>query len=82
MPDHVHLIVQFKDEIKIKTAMHEWKKWLAKKQGIVWQPDFFDHWIRHDESLDEKGKYILQNPVRAGFVARPEDWPWVWIAAG
>jgi hypothetical protein len=24
----------------------------------------------------EKLRYIHRNPVRAGLVARPEDWPW------
>ena len=63
----------------MESAMHEWKGWLAKQHGIIWQHDFFDHRLRHDESLEEKANYILQNPARAGLVARAEEWPWVWM---
>lgn len=36
----------------------------------------FDHLIRHGESYSEKWEYVRQNPVRAGLVGTPEDWPW------
>jgi hypothetical protein len=42
----------------------------------------FDHRLRRDESLDEKARYILANPVRAGLVKREEDWPWFKIFSG
>jgi len=41
-----------------------------------WQKGFFDHLIRHGESYSEKWEYVRQNPVRAGLVGTPEDWPW------
>jgi REP element-mobilizing transposase RayT len=78
MPDHIHVIVQFRDEPKIDRAIHDWKGWLAKTHGIRWQPDFFDHRLRKGESARAKGDYILENPVRAGLVRRAEDWPYFW----
>jgi hypothetical protein len=45
------------------------------------QEGFFDHRIRSNESAEEKRQYILMNPVRAGLVARPEDWPYVLSAS-
>jgi hypothetical protein len=26
-----------------------------------------------------KCEYIRQNPVKAGLVGRPEDYPWLWV---
>jgi hypothetical protein len=60
----------------------KWKEWTAKELGIVWQRDFFEHRLRHDESRREKADYILQNPVRKKLVERPEDWPFVYFGDG
>jgi hypothetical protein len=44
--------------------------------GQIWQTGFFDHVLRHNESYSQKWEYVRQNPVRKGFVSRPEDWPY------
>lgn len=49
---------------------------LQCKLESYWQPGFFDHLLRHDESYAEKWDYVWRNPVRAGLVAQPEDWPY------
>jgi len=36
----------------------------------------FDRLLRSDESLSAKWEYIRQNPVRAGLVADPDEWPY------
>ena len=41
----------------------------------LWQPGFFDHILRSDESYAEKWKYIHENPVRAGLVESAGGWP-------
>ena len=89
MPDHVHLIcLPLFDEngsisipeitrtIKSESA-HRINKVLGRT-GRVWQDESFDHVLRGDESLSKKTRYILENPVRAGSVIRPEDYPWLW----
>lgn len=78
MPDHVHLLAIFHEEM-VK-SISDWKQWTSKRFKIEWQRDFFDHRLRNNESRSEKSDYILQNPVRAGLVERWEDWPNVWIA--
>jgi REP element-mobilizing transposase RayT len=81
MPDHVHLVVWFPDiEKRVQTIMSKWKEWTAKSLGIGWQRDFFEHRLRKEESFREKADYVLANPVRAGFIERIEDWPYVFIA--
>jgi len=48
----------------------------GQKLSSFWQPGFNDHLLRSDESYAEKWEYVFQNPVRAGLVARAEDWPY------
>jgi putative transposase len=81
MPDHVHLLVAFPaSDKRMQTIVSKWKEWTAKSLSIQWQRDFFEHRLRKEESRREKADYILANPVRAGLVARTEDWPYVFIA--
>ena len=78
MPDHLHGLVSFPQDKSMKQVISKWKEWVAKHAHIRWQRDFFDHRLRRDESFEEKAHYIRMNPVRAGLVGRPEDWPYVW----
>ena len=78
MPDHLHAIIAFPSEPGNKTTVTNWKKFLARKQGITWQRDFFDHRLRNRHEEMEKLRYILMNPVRKGCCERLEDWTWVY----
>src|SRR5882724_7424887 len=64
MPDHLHAILAFPREPVMQTAITNWKKYVAGKQGVAWQRDFFDHRLRNHHELEEKICYILMNPVR------------------
>jgi putative transposase len=55
-----------------------WKRWFSKTHKVAWQPNFFEHRLRRNESAAQKGQYIYDNPARAGLIARAEDWPWTW----
>jgi REP element-mobilizing transposase RayT len=79
MPDHCHALMSFpQGGLSIPKTIADWKRWLARQPGIQWQRDFFDHRLRHDESALQKADYIMNNPVRAGLVAKAEDWPYWW----
>ena len=81
MPDHIHVIVRPSRDVTISRWVSGFKRALAPKmvcEGVRWQPGFFDHLIRHGDSLDEKRAYVRMNPVRAGLVKRWEDWPYHW----
>lgn len=80
MPDHIHLLLAFPLGMSMDRVVAEWKKYVAKTHEVVWQRDFFDHRLRGGENPRQKAEYIENNPVRAGLVARPEDWPYVWRA--
>ena len=81
MPDHLHMLVSFPSEKNLTKVVGEWKKFAARSFGVQWQRSFFEHRLRHDESLHEKEDYIRQNPVRAGLVSQAKDWRFVWEAA-
>ncbi|HXR08272.1 MAG TPA: transposase [Candidatus Acidoferrum sp.] len=91
MPDHVHIFVRIGHDITLrrwesglkqclgktlKAAGHEPTTIPGSKLQSFWQPGFFDHLLRDSESYSEKWDYVWRNPVRAGLVARPEDWPY------
>ena len=79
MPDHIHLFVSGRRDFSLTQWVRLLKRRLSRVISLPeshWQRRFFDHLIRHGESYSEKWEYVRQNPVRAGLVARPEDWPW------
>ncbi len=78
MPDHLHRLVSFPRDSALKRTISVWKEMLAKRAGIRWQRDFFDHRLRATESDEEKARYIRMNPVRQGLVLAPEAWGFVW----
>lgn len=82
MPDHVHAMLSFASERGMRKTTSDWKRFTAREFGVEWQRDFFDHRLRKDESFVEKANYVRMNPVRAGLVGRPKDWPHVWTKNG
>jgi len=77
MPDHVHLLTSCPGDLA--SAVRSWKRWTARHLGASWQKDFFEHRLRHEESLRDKADYVLQNPVRAALVGDWPDWPHIRI---
>lgn len=45
-------------------------------RGPYWQSETFDHFARSEAEVSRIIHYIERNPVAAGLVTRPEDWPW------
>jgi len=77
MPDHWHGLLSFDGGKRMRKVVANLKAWLARKHGIRWQRDFFDHRLRSWESAAEKGEYIRRNPVRAGLIAGGSAWPYL-----
>jgi REP element-mobilizing transposase RayT len=82
MPDHVHFFVADQTAAKsLSEFLRDWKRWTTRQvaqttsiEPPIWQGEFFDHVLRSARSYAEKWEYVRQNPVRAGLVARAEDW--------
>ncbi len=81
MPTHLHLLISPGSRLVV-ALLGEFKKKtsdLARRtRGIarLWQRSFFDHRLRSNESEAEQYEYVRMNPVRAGLVSHPDDWPW------
>jgi putative transposase len=44
-------------------------------KGSFWQAESYDHWVRNVDELERIMRYIEENPVKAGLVEKPADWP-------
>jgi putative transposase len=49
---------------------------LGRTGTPFWQAESYDHWVREQSEFDRIRAYIHNNPVHAGLVAKPEDYPW------
>ena len=82
MPDHVHFFARPATDARPKAEwVGMWKSVSSRRIAVmlairqpIWQPDYFDRYLRSSESYSEKWQYVEQNPVRAGLVTRVEDW--------
>ena len=83
MPDHLHLLVE---GTTAECALRRFVS-LAKQRAAytfgrqheepLWQPSFYDHVLRDDESDLPFIRYIIENPLRTGLVDRIEDYPFL-----
>jgi len=87
MPDHLHLLVEGTlsdcDLKHFAGLAKQYSAWAFKCQegGRLWQPSYHDHVLRDEESELCFIRYIVENPVRAGLVQRPEDHPYLGTGA-
>ena len=72
MPNHVHVIVQFRSEMGPATIGQSWMRYTARQinaqtgqSGAFWQPEPFDHIIRTGEQFEYLQRYIAANPRQA-----------------
>jgi REP element-mobilizing transposase RayT len=82
MPDHVHLVLQLVGGKSLSEVVKSLKQYTSRQirtqlalAGPVWQDQYHDHMIRKGESLSEIIQYCWFNPVRAGIVENPSDYP-------
>jgi putative transposase len=83
LPDHIHLFCApntFQPE-PLKNWISFWKNqvtraWPNRDQVPIWQPEYWDRQLRRGESYGEKWAYVESNPVRHGYVARADEWPY------
>ena len=82
MPNHVHVLIETQPGVALASIVQPWKgrsayaaNLLLGRSGAFWQREYFDRFIRDDAHLAAVTRYIHRNPVKAGLVAKPEDWP-------
>jgi putative transposase len=82
MPNHVHTLIETREGYPLGEIVHSWKSFTVReinrrlgRSGGLWAADYFDRYIRDDTHLQATIDYIEGNPVKAGLVRCPEDWP-------
>lgn len=82
MPNHVHLIAVPAERDGLRLAIGEAHERYTRRinfrerwRGYLWQGRFAS-FVMDEPYLLAAARYVECNPVRAGLVARPEDWPW------
>ncbi len=82
MPDHMHLLLQLGRAKTLSVLLHDlfgFTAWNINqalgRRGALWQAGYFDHAIRRSEDMNTQANYIVENPVRAGFVSDWQQWP-------
>jgi REP element-mobilizing transposase RayT len=82
MANHVHVLLTPIAPLPRTTRLvkgatsHQANQLLGFTGSHFWQDESFDHWVRNPAEWEKIRTYIERNPVAAGLVARPEDWPW------
>lgn len=75
MPDHIHLMMKVPEERSISKTMKFYKQGVSHSIGIgrLWQRGFHTRLVNDPAAAL---RYIHLNPMRAGLVEIPEDYPW------
>lgn len=80
IPDHIHFFAAAtRSAISYDNWVKYWKSQFTKRHKTPEHRWLTDHWdvrVRTETMYVEKWDYMLQNPMRAGLVKKPEDWPW------
>jgi REP element-mobilizing transposase RayT len=82
MPNHVHVLLTPKE-----VELAEWVKalkgassfainGLLDRKGRLWQPGYFDRFIRDSKHFDGVRRYLEWNPVKAKLCTDPKRWAW------
>jgi REP element-mobilizing transposase RayT len=91
MPDHWHGLIELGAGKSLSSTMQRVKGATARIvgqsctfDGSLWDKGFHDHALRRDESIEKAARYIIANPVRAGLVGDPMDYPYwdAWFLDG
>lgn len=81
MPNHVHLLVAFRDDDTLLAQCTSWKRYTGRRiqealgqQGEFWQVEQFDHLVRSAEQFAHYRQYIADNPSKAKLPAGAFRW--------
>jgi putative transposase len=86
MSNHLHLVVLLaENETGLMRKLQRFKSYTAiqanrelHRNGQFWHRESYDHIIRAAPEMERVVAYVLSNPVKAGMVARWQDWPYTY----
>jgi putative transposase len=78
MPDHLHWLLQVTGDVSARISRFKSIStrmgWRHGTAGALWQRTFHDRILRDEREIQETARYITENPLRAGLVARIADY--------
>jgi REP element-mobilizing transposase RayT len=82
MANHVHLLVT--PRVEVSRITQSLKRFTAREANRMldltgqpfWQDESYDRLVRDRPEFQRIARYIEMNPVRAGLVQIPKDFPW------
>ena len=83
MPDHVHLLLEGLSESsdlqRFVTLAKQRSGWMFARRSRewLWQEGFYDRVLREGDDVGSVARYVIANPVRAGLVASPAEYPYL-----
>jgi putative transposase len=82
MANHMHMLLTphvptrtLSDGLKCAIARMA-NRMLGRRGERFWEDDSFCSWLGDSSQFARVKNYIERNPLQAGLVANPEDWPW------
>ena len=82
MPDHAHIVFGLGSEKTLRQVMHSFSRNSSRQihqavggEGRLWQKGYYDDRVEDEEQFENQVRYVLYNPVKAGHVRDPDDWP-------
>ena len=87
MPNHTHVVLKpltkGLDYHSLATIMQSLKGFTAHecnlllgREGEFWVHESYDHYIRDKDERHRIVAYVLNNPVKAGYVKHWREWKW------
>ncbi len=83
MPDHLHILVQLGSDRSLSSLVQRVKSVTAlvanrtvSRRGRVWMHGFHDRALRAEEEIENVARYLICNPIRAGLVESPHQYPY------
>jgi REP element-mobilizing transposase RayT len=83
MPDHAHFLVEGQSEGSdfcrfVKRAkQHSGAAYAVRCKQPLWQEGYHERVLRRETDAREVARYLLWNPVRAGLVPSPAEYPYL-----
>jgi len=81
MLNHIHFLAVPFENVELSKISHSIKSYIAheankllNRSGQFWQHEPFDRYIRNKKHFVNVIEYIENNPVKAGFCEKAEDW--------
>ncbi len=83
MPDHLHLLVEGTSEsadmVSFVASAKQRSGYLVRTRVSprLWQKGYYERILRDEDDTFNVARYVVQNPVRAGLVKVPEQYPFM-----